>query len=445
MARVQQTWRIGATAAIVALWLATPAPVNPRMVDADPAQTVLTEGQRADAVREIETVIRQYYVFADLREPIVKRLETARTAGRYDVNDPVLFARRVSEDLKAVSDDGHLYLRYDPAEFVAANAPSDGEADLAALRRERAIRTHYGLTRMAILAGNIRYLKITGFQWVPDGSTAHAYDEAAAFLADGDAVIVDLRGNGGGESDAADYFLDQIVRRGAAPNSIADPAKHKPFYILTDGFVGSAAEAVSYSAKLEKRATIVGATSYGAANNNRRFPVAPGFILSVSYHRPINPISGTNWEGVGVSPEIATDPLLACYAAQIDAIDRLVASPRITDEQKSEYRWLKPKLVARLHPVKVPDEQLTGYAGHYGAIELRLEGDGLHLYRPDRPHWPQGVLLMPIAKDGTFALRGTDDIRVRLTGTALELLRPGENAPELFRRGNDTTANGLRK
>lgn len=434
MIDVQQSFRAGATAAIAVLLLVAPAHADPRSVNAHAGQQVLDKAQRADALRTIEGIIREHYVFAELRGAIIRRLETARKEGRYAVGDPAQFARLVSEDLHAVSEDGHLYLRHDPAEYAAASAPSDSESDLPALRLGRAVRTHHGLTRMAILAGNIRYLKITGFQWVPDGSTARTYDEAAAFLADGDAVIVDLRGNGGGESDAADYFLDHIVRRGAAPNSIADPSVLKPYYILTDGFVGSAAEAVSYAAKLEKRATIVGATTYGAANNNRRFPVAPDFILSVSYHRPINPISGTNWEGVGVLPDIPTDPLLACYAAQIDAIHQLLASPDMGAEKKSEYRWLEPTLVARLHPVAIPTARLNKYAGRYGPIELQRQVDGLHLYRPDRPHWPQGLLLLPIAEDGTFALRGTDDIRLRIVGTTLELLRPGETKPETFSR-----------
>ncbi len=393
----------------------------------------LSDAQRATALADVEKLIAANYVFKELRAPIVARLQASMAAHRYDVVDPQLFATRVTEDLQAISHDGHLYLDSDPGEYAAALAPAKSDSGLEAYRRALAVREHYGLTETAILPGNIRYLKITGFKWVAGGATEKVYDEAARFLADGDATIVDLRGNGGGVSNAADYFMKVIVRSGVAKAAVVDPQSHKPFYILVDGFVGSAAEAVTYGAQVEKRATIVGTTTYGAANNNKRFPVAPGFILSVSYNRPINPISRTNWEGVGVVPDLKIDSSLASEAAQIDALDRLAKRPGESADRLADYRWRRTYLEGRLHPVTVDAETMRAAAGTYGPIELRYSEAGLRFYRPDRPHWPQGLLLQPLSDSGVYALEG-DDIRIRFTADGLELVRPGDGAPEPFKR-----------
>jgi Peptidase family S41 len=109
-----------------------------------------------------------------------------------------------------VAHDGHLYLTNDPAQYAAMLAPPASSDGVGALHHEAAVRDHSGLTKLEILPGDIRYLRLEHFQWIPD-STSVAYDDAARFLRDGDAVIIDLRGNGGGSSDAADYFAKSFL------------------------------------------------------------------------------------------------------------------------------------------------------------------------------------------------------------------------------------------
>lgn len=383
-----------------------------------PSQAAFDACNRKAALKDIQQAVSEHYVFVERRAPIVARLQAAEKQGRYDLADPVQFAERVSADLREVSPDGHLYLRYSPGEYAAMLAPPKSDAGLDAYRRAQAVRLNHGLTEMRVLPGNIRYLKITGFKWVADGTTARAYDTAASFLREGDAIIIDLQGNGGGESDAADYFLSHIVSLGASG------AQPKPVYVLVDRFTGSAAEAVSYDAKLRKTATIVGARTYGAANNNRLFPVAPAFVLSLSYNRPVHPLSGTNWEGVGVEPDMAIAPGLAVFAAQADAIHRLDVRTPAESPMKTEYAWRLVWLEAQLKPVKLDRDALVALAHTYGPIEIRYDDGALRLYRPDRPNWPQGALLSALAND-LFAIDGTDDLRLRISRTELEILRPG--------------------
>ncbi|MBL7537684.1 S41 family peptidase, partial [Escherichia coli] len=74
----------------------------------------------------------------------------------------------------------------------------------------RARRDNQGLGETRILPGNIRYLRITAFEWVQD-QTGVAYDAAMRFLRDGDAIVIDLRGNGGGSHAAVRYLLSHFM------------------------------------------------------------------------------------------------------------------------------------------------------------------------------------------------------------------------------------------
>jgi hypothetical protein len=204
----------------------------------------------------------------------------------------------------------------------------------------------------------------------------------------------DLRGNGGGDSDAADYFAKAFV----------DPNSGKPIYILVDGHVASAAEAVAYGVQAGKAAIVVGSTTYGAANNNKKLPIAPAFVLSVSYNRPINPITKTNWEGTGVVPDIAVPGSTALPAAELSALAELSAMPGIADTQRAEYAWARQGVEAQLHPVKLSNAKLARYAGRYGTIVIRVVNGQLRLTRTDRPRWEKNIVLVPL--DAKRPVRG---------------------------------------
>jgi len=399
----------------------------------------LSAQDRMAAVRQIERAIDDTYVFPELRPKLIAQLERSRRSNHYNVEDPALFSQRITEDLQAVVHDGHLYLASDPTEYAAMLAPAASTDGLDAYRSAIAVRDHSGLTKMEILPGNVRYLKLEHFQWIAE-VTGRAYDDAARFLKEGDAVIIDLRSNGGGNSEAADYFSKAFLAPDPLRPDTAQSRERdshwtgKPLYLLVDGGVASAAEAVAYGAQQEKTGVIVGSSTYGAANNNKKFPIAPQFVLSVSYNRPINPISGTNWEGTGVKPDISVPGVAALDAAQLDALERLRKSPNVSAERAAEYRWASVAIEARLHPVTLDGPSLEKMAGVYGTIELRDTPAGLRFYRSDRPKRPQGVVMVPLNSEGLFSIDGYDDLRAEITATGLALLHGAEDAREVFSR-----------
>src|ERR1700678_366795 len=390
-----------------------------------PAQTavVLTPTSQRAALAAIERAIRTTYVFPELRAPLVAKLEAQEKAGRYDTSDPNVFAQRVTDDMSSVAHDGHLYMDYDPVEYAALMAPPGSDAGMEAYYGAIAIRQNSGLTELKILPGNIRYLKIIHFEWTPN-LTPTSYDDAGRFLKNADAIIIDLRGNGGGDSDAADYFGKALI----------ESNKGKPIYILVDGHVASAAEAVAYGAPAAKRAKVVGSATYGVANNNKKFTIAPAIVLSVSYNRPINPITKTNWEGAGVIPDIPVAGRVALEVAELNALDTLSVASGVTVAKQAEYKWARQGVVAQLQPVTLSSEQLGNYAGKYGTIVIRVVNGQLRLTRIDRPRWEQNILLVPLDSNGLFAVSSFDDLRLRFHTNSLDLLYGNEDDRDTFTR-----------
>lgn len=413
----------------------------------------LSPKTRNAALDAIKTEFRERYVFPEMRPKIIERLEREQKSGRYDVDDPFLFSDRITEDLRDVAHDKHLSLRVNPAAYAAALAAPASGAGEDAFMRKQAIRNHHGLVEMKRLPGNIRYLKINGFEWVND-ETGAAYDDAVRFLKDGDAIIIDLRDNGGGSHAAVRYLvshfmdgdtLEMTFLEGSQPPVQsrtleylpAGRLKGKPLYVLINNFTASAGEAFAYDVQQFKLGELIGVKTVGAANNNKLLPVAPDFILSVSYGRPEHPVSHGNWEGIGVAPDVETSSSQALDVAQMRALDRLSGDAKTTTEARTEYAWAKTGVEARLHPVTLPPSTLAALAGRYGKpeagpgpIEIAYRDDALWLSRPNRPT----ARLSPLTQDGLFSIEGNDVMRAKLNGKTLELYWHDDPAPRVYPR-----------
>jgi len=182
------------------------------------------------------------------------------------------------------------------------------------------LRLNQGYTELKILDGNVRYVKLDGFIW-KKGVTPQVVADVARFLGGGDAAIIDLRQNGGGSGEAVQalvsYFLppdgqllmtfhdgmtgktqrNHVLSKLGAPRLVG-----KPLWVLISPMTASAAEEFSDHVKEFKLGTLVGRTTAGGANNNTVFPVAPGFLASVSTGRPVHGLSGTGEPHRGAAP-----------------------------------------------------------------------------------------------------------------------------------------------
>ncbi|MBM7118563.1 S41 family peptidase [Archangium primigenium] len=441
-----------AAMALVLMGCRTPAEAQVRtpMTEAKGVQS-LSSAQRDAVLSAVKAAYQKAYVFPEKTPAILARLDQARAAGRYNVEAPNELASLVSRDLREASGDGHAFLEFNPQRYAAATAPAAGPPgqDLAGFDATAARRENHGLSDMRILEGNVRYLRITAFHWVSD-ETGQAYDAAMRFLKGGDAVLIDLRGNGGGASEAVQYLVSHFLKPGTLEITFLragrEPVQTRaldhlpagrmpgtPLHVLIDQGSASAAESFAYDVRQFKLGTLVGAGTAGAANNNDFVPIAPGFMLSVSAGRPVHPVSQTNWEGTGVAPDVATASEQALDAAHARALKALLAA-KPAPGAGADYAWALPAVEARLQPVTLPAATVQAAPGTYGTYVVTAGKDGLWIARPGHPLWPAPRHLTPLTTGGLLAVDGVDMLRIGLKPDALELWWKGEATPRLLKR-----------
>lgn len=388
-----------------------------------PAPAAAPRASKAEIVAGLRKAIAENYVLADKRAPLDAALAKGLKAGRYDVEDPAELTRRVNEDLFAVAADKHLNMAFDPraSAEIAKRGSQDDEIEntpfFKALMRQR----NYGITEMKLLPGNVRYVRYDGFGWTGDESKA-AIDAAMAFLRDGDAAILDLRGNGGGSPEAVRRLTSYFVPAGTplvtfhmrkdAPTTSTSEAVPGgqltlPLYVLTSGRAASAAEEFASHVARLGFGTLTGETTAGAAYRNEFFAVPGGYLISVSVGYPELP-GGGNWEAKGVAPKIAVPVDKALDRAQQEAA--LALAGKAQGPQKTELEWTAALYGARVTPV-APARALAAYAGRYGPRTVALENGGLTWQRDGGPK----SALVPLGGD-LFALDGDPRTRVRFTG-----------------------------
>jgi C-terminal processing protease CtpA/Prc len=222
--------------------------------------------------------------------------------------------------------------------------------------RETARRTNYGFERVERLPGNVGYLDLRQFAGAPEAqATAVA---AMNLLANADALIIDLRRNGGGSPGMIATLLTYLVEPGnrllfntfyerqddrtvqfwTLPY-VPGPRLHgRPVYVLTGPRTFSAAEEFAYDIQTHKLGTVVGAVTGGGAHPGGMFRVHDHFGVFVPTGRAVNPVTGTNWEGVGVKPDIATRPGEALRAAHVEALKKIVESAQDDPERTAALR-----------------------------------------------------------------------------------------------------------
>jgi len=323
-----------------ALLLAGAAP------DAGPTAAAFPPAERAAVVDGVTKALGDY-TFADL----VPKLRAAVATHRDEylaLDEPKAFAASITATLYGIAHDKHLRLSYS-----ADGLPNFGSPSKADAQRERQsdLFFNYGFTQITRLPGNVGYLKMAGFPSMPQAKTT--IDGALAFLANTDALIVDLRENHGGDPDSLDYMMGYFLAKPTELTSIvwSTPSHHgidrqfsaatvagkryvgKPIYVLISASTFSCAEQFTYDMKALHRATIVGETTAGGANPGDFYRVDPHFDLFVPQGQALNPYTHANWEGTGIAPDVATsahDALLAAFRqALADANDAFPASAGI--------------------------------------------------------------------------------------------------------------------
>ena len=286
--------------------------------------------------------LNEFYVFPEMAKKMEDAVRARQKRSEYDsVTDGDAFAKMLTEQFQDVSHDKHLRVDFSPARIPEMPETPSGPPppEAVARYRQQMERMNCGFDKVEVLSGNIGYLKFDMFA-DPEicGPTAVA---AMNFLANVDAIIIDLRENGGGDPKmialVSTYLFSQPThlndlweRKGDTTQQYWTlpyvPGKRldaKPAYVLTSKQTFSGAEEFSYNLKNLKRATLVGETTGGGAHPVSGHRIDDHFMIGVPFARAINPISKTNWEGTGVEPDVKVAAAETLATAQKLATEKL--------------------------------------------------------------------------------------------------------------------------
>lgn len=282
----------------------------------------------APVIEETVRLLTEHYVFPETAEQLADLLRRRLAEGAYDVDGAEELARLVTADLQSVNGDRHLRLKHhaDPV------SRGEGAATLESIRRDFDTSLG-GARRVQLLDGGVAVVELAPMLFPLDWA-AEPLSAALTLASRAQALIVDLRANRGGDPDTVafvcSYLLDERTHlntmhwRGnerGSEQSWSLPhvpgarfGGSKPLYVLTGNNTFSAAEELAYDLQQLGRAVVVGDPTRGGAHPCQGWTVHPHLEATVPVGRAVNPVSGTNWEGVGVQPDIA------CAAA--DALER---------------------------------------------------------------------------------------------------------------------------
>ena len=290
----------------------------------------LTEEVRDHVIAKLAEAVHDGYVFPEIAARISSSVKERHACGEYSESpDCEAFAALLTQHLQKFNQDKHLRVAWEAQ--VAAD-PSDESADLSDLKE----RTRLGnncIRKVERLPGNVGTMNLTGF--VPPDWGMETLITAMAFLANTSALIIDLRECRGGHvrmvpilcsyffdetTHLSDFYWrpdDETTQSWTMPYVPGKKLPDVPLYLLTSKETFSAGEDFAYTLQASKRARIVGETTRGGAHPGQRHNLGEGFNAFIPSGRPTNPITGTNWEGTGVIPDVP--------AAQEEAMDTAYA------------------------------------------------------------------------------------------------------------------------
>lgn len=319
----------------------------------------LNRETRNAVIDRLSQVLIDQYVSLDIARKCVELIKSKNTNGDYnEINSAKDFAKILREDLISISHDNHMRLDvYPPKEDDSAPSNPLMDSYLRQIESNQFFkRGNYGFMRAEWKSGNIGYVDLRAFPAV-DMAREKAIS-VMKFLSDMDAIIIDLRSEvRGGAPEMVELICSYFFEKPTLLNTIYFRHTNKtleswtlakvdgtrmidvPLYILTSKEVFSAGEAFAYCLQSLKRATVIGEVTKGGANLTRPVKLNDHLVFNIPYGKSINPITGTNWEGVGVVPDI--------IVKADEALDRALELAEAAAEKRRKAREENEILLAK--------------------------------------------------------------------------------------------------
>ncbi|HAS46880.1 MAG TPA: hypothetical protein DCS93_40720 [Microscillaceae bacterium] len=282
-------------------------------------QKALKPNELNHLVNTMSRLVEHYYITLAEGKKMSHLIQHNLKSGVYSkISNPADLAKRLTKDLRSINGDLHMNVFYNiPHPKKTSNVPRlnyEGEW------------SNFGLQEAKVLAGNVGYLKVKHFTtWSNFENAKKAVQRTLKTFSNTDALIVDVRNNGGGFEEIvaylisyffdgkrihlSDYYCRHDGNRTSVWTSADVPGKKLPklpIYVLVNKKTGSAAESFAYMLKHLKRATIIGETTAGAGNGASYHTISEHFAINIACQQTINAITKTSFEQVGVIPHIKT-------------------------------------------------------------------------------------------------------------------------------------------
>jgi tetratricopeptide (TPR) repeat protein len=279
----------------------------------------LSKERKADVVEKISTLLKDKYVFPDIAEKCSEYIKSRLNSGAFDaVTDKEKFAVILTQELQSISKDKHMRVMVDKQSIPQG---SDDPFYRELMFRQQVKENNLGFAKVEFMEGGIGYLDLRGF--APLNMSKELAEAAMKILANSDALIIDLRKNGGGSPDLISFISSYLFNEPTHLNSLYwregdrteefwtsrmenSTLTEVPVFVLTSSRTFSGGEEFANNLKTQKRATIIGETTGGGANPGSMFRIADDLAIFIPTGTAINPVTKTNWEGTGVEPDIKT-------------------------------------------------------------------------------------------------------------------------------------------
>jgi len=281
--------------------------------------SIANQTYKDSVLKKVSNLIEEKYVLPEKAGIVANNFDEICQSGAYNlITNEENFTRQVTNDLISIANDKHIKLRIRKASELGET--SEGPLHHPIRYHVLGIKENKGFHKLEWIDGNIGYLDLRRFYYFPD--IRDRVSGAIAFLSQADAIIIDIRKNGGGSGDyLSSYFLphstqlngwysreeDFLTEFWTREDIGMEPLLEVPLFILTSDETFSAAESFAYDLQVRGRAILIGDSTKGGAHSVDLYPIDHQFEIYIPTARAINPVTGKNWEGIGVIPDILVD------------------------------------------------------------------------------------------------------------------------------------------
>jgi len=334
----------------------------------DKAAPKMTAAERKSVIDTLAAKVSALYVYEDIAKKMAAAIRQHQQHHDYDtITSRDVLAKRLTADLHAVAGDGHLGVEAS-ATPIAEEKPEAPSQEAADAFRKTWARSNFNFKKVELLDGNIGLLQVDSFfpaDWIRDLAQS-----AMTFLANSDAMIIDIRKNHGfadGGFLIASYFFGEPVhwndnydrdartlrQSWTLPVVPGPKLADKAVYILVSKDCFSASEDFAYNMQALGRAKVIGEVTGGGAHPTKPYKISTYFLAAIPFAYSVNPVTHTDWEGKGVQPDVRVPADQALLTAQIMAIRSVIKKTPAETERIAELQKVIAQKEQELNALKV--------------------------------------------------------------------------------------------